>query len=837
MKRLVYILVVSILVFSCQKYDDTWIKDELSSVNQTIDKLEDLCSRYNSDIIAIQKIITAIQNNDMISNVLYQPEQNSLTLTFSKMGTVTINIKNGNDGEDVVTCPAISFKEDNDGVVYWTIDGEWLKDINGNKIPTAGKDGAPGKDGNNGKPGNNGTNGTSGQEAIIPQLKIEDDYWFISYDNGQNWDSLYKATGENGKNGVNGDSMITSFISDGNYVRIKLNDGSELAIPIEANILINIQEPDEDIIAGKAFSLSFEVSGIGSRPEMTCVGEHGWKGKVTWTSEMAGYITISTPEELVSGKVIIIASYGEYTAMKSVNFDYGDNTPEIMTIIEDLFEVDGSGGIVKVTMVTNQDYQIIIPENAQSWIKHVNTKALREDEILFGISPIKSGEPARSAKIEFKGTNINRSIIIHQRSKVVLESEIDANNIDGFQNPQNGIIVLQTATKGAGTDIIIMGDGFSKKDFVGELHYKNVMEQAYNDFFSVEPYTSLKEYFNVYYINAVSEDAHDAEPYYDSWGNQNGATNGNANTRFGTTFVAGSTSIDGDSNTVLEYAKQAIRYKGGEGGSPCGSEYEISTRANKALMIVMINVKCYAGTCYLAWTLDTYNDYGNAYSIAYCSLGNGRTSDQRKWTLVHEAGGHGFGKLADEYESYRITKFNTGMWDVLKQRQSYGVERNVNEYWTFEESLNWTGNITREYTNTGNVYWAPLLNISRNYEQSEGLGIYEGANTYSNLFCRPTSNSVMRNHHINNGQYFNAISRWAIWYRVMRLTYSTNITNFKESLNQFLEFDKNLSINVNVNSISHGAINDGSSNNDFMPLGQPKYQEMVWVGDELIPVE
>ena len=151
-------------------------------------------------------------------------------------------------------------------------------------------------------------------------------------------------------------------------------------------------------------------------------------------------------------------------------------------------------------------------------------------------------------------------------------TETQASNIDGFANPEDGIVVLQEATKGNGTDIIIMGDGFSESHFGKGGNYDRIMRQAYADFFSVEPYASLKDYFNVYYINAVSEDDHDATPLL------NGAIQGRANTVFSTQFTQNSTSISGDGSTVLSYATQAIRHKGGRGGTMCNDEYEISTR-------------------------------------------------------------------------------------------------------------------------------------------------------------------------------------------------------------------------------------------------------------------
>lgn len=365
-------------------------------------------------------------------------------------------------------------------------------------------------------------------------------------------------------------------------------------------------------------------------------------------------------------------------------------------------------------------------------------------------------------------------------------------NIDGLENPEEGVVILQEASIGSGTDIVIMGDGFSASTIhFGESgDYDDIMIQAYEDFFSVEPFKTLKPYFNVYYINAVSENEHDAQPYTDAYGNQNGAIQGTAVTKFNTQFTPGATTITGDNDKAISYAAQAIMAKGGNGGTECDENTAI-TRANKALIMVMVNVPCHAGTCTLAWDDDPSYDYGNAYSVAYTALGN--TDHGRKWTTIHEAGGHGFGKLADEYEGYSYTSFNTNTWTETSNRHSLGVYRNINEYWTEEDEAVWDG-IVWPYTTEENVYWSDLLDESLGYKESEELGLYKGANTVIHMFCRATPNSIMRNQFAENGQYFNAISRWAIWYRVMKLTGGTSASQFKDSFAQFIEFDKTLTI-------------------------------------------
>lgn len=416
--------------------------------------------------------------------------------------------------------------------------------------------------------------------------------------------------------------------------------------------------------------------------------------------------------------------------------------------------------------------------------------------------------------------------------------------VDGMENPENGIVVLQEAKIGKGVDIIIMGDGFAEEHF-SNGNYDAVMYQAADAFFSVEPYTSLRDYFNVYYIKAVSDENHDAVPYWSGGspgnGAQNGATMGTARTKFSTQLVPNSTSVSGNDAMVQEYMMQTIRYKGGKGGTPVSSEDEVRQRAFTALAIVQVNVKCYAGTCWMWYTNAT--DYCNSLSIAYTPLGNDSNGEQCRLTTIHEAGGHGFGKLADEYQGKSFTEFNTSdwnklstYWNDLRTYHTWGVDRNVNEYWTEEEAANWSG-FTWEYTTDQNVYWAELLRPEYSYSTTEGLSLYKGGNTFNHMFCRSTYNSVMSNQFGANGQSFNAISRWAIWYRIMKLAGATSAPDFKSSLNEFIAFDRTIQ---GWGGASSGAPIIGDENfveNKFMPLAPPVVKRGEWINGHFVEVE
>ena len=73
---------------------------------------------------------------------------------------------------------------------------------------------------------------------------------------------------------------------------------------------------------------------------------------------------------------------------------------------------------------------------------------------------------------------------------------------------QDGVVTtLQTATKGAGIDVVLMGDAYSDRQ-IADGTYKTDMEYIYNNLFAEEPYKSFKDHFNVHYVNVVSATEH-----------------------------------------------------------------------------------------------------------------------------------------------------------------------------------------------------------------------------------------------------------------------------------------------------------------------------------------
>ena len=210
-KLLAFAALFAVVALTSCKYDDDDLWNSVHGLENRVAKLEELCKQMNTNISSLQTIVTALQNNVYVTGTtpfMQDGKEIGYTITFSKGNPITIyHGKDGQDGEDGIT-PTISVKKDTDGVYYWTLNGEFIV-VDGGKIQAEGKD---------------GTNGTT------PQFKIENDYWFVSYNNGANWTQLGKATGEDG---IGGDSMFSGvdYETSTDYVIFTLSNGTQIKLP------------------------------------------------------------------------------------------------------------------------------------------------------------------------------------------------------------------------------------------------------------------------------------------------------------------------------------------------------------------------------------------------------------------------------------------------------------------------------------------------------------------------------------------------------------------------------------------------------------------------------
>lgn len=208
MKKILTLLVIGIVgLTGCRKFDDSALWNSIGDLDKRVERLEELCAKMNTNISSLQAIVHALESHDYIENVVSLPNGDGYIISFASGKDITIyHGEDGKDGTDGDT-PIISIKQDTDGVYYWTVNGEWLL-VEGKKVKATGE---------------NGNNGSDGADGVTPKFKIENGYWYISYDNGISWEQLGKATGEDGSNGQDG--VSPEFKIDNGYWYVSYDKG------------------------------------------------------------------------------------------------------------------------------------------------------------------------------------------------------------------------------------------------------------------------------------------------------------------------------------------------------------------------------------------------------------------------------------------------------------------------------------------------------------------------------------------------------------------------------------------------------------------------------------
>ena len=368
-------------------------------------------------------------------------------------------------------------------------------------------------------------------------------------------------------------------------------------------------------------------------------------------------------------------------------------------------EIEAEGGSVEATVRANISYTLSCEADWLSWEETPAEEWSTEHTITISAGQNESPQ-ARSALLLLQGGSLSCTLSVQQAG--ALESD-----------PLDGIATaLQTHSQGAGIPIVIMGDAFPRED-IESGQYQQLMSEAAETLFSEEPFALLREMFDVYCVNIVSG------PYEDFSSGES--------TTLGTWFGEG-TMVGGDISACRRYTLEAI------------AEEDLE----KSLTIVLMNRACHAGRCYMSFVhREDSSPSDCALGEAYAFLPLGTDPEDFASLLLHEAGGHGFGKLADEYA------YDTA--GIIPQSQ-------VDTYRSLQTLSHAYMNVSFD---SEELPWSHFLEDER--YRWDGLGCWEGACTYPLGVWRPSENSIMN----SAPRGFNAPSREAIYRRIQRLAFGS----------------------------------------------------------------
>lgn len=327
--------------------------------------------------------------------------------------------------------------------------------------------------------------------------------------------------------------------------------------------------------------------------------------------------------------------------------------------------------------------------------------------------------------------------------------QYDSENYDGE------VIVNQTATKGNGVNIVFMGDCFDAKD-IATGKYLDGINEAIGYYFDIEPYNSYKEYFNIYTVVGVSPDT------------GMGTVNTIKDAKFGSQYSLNG--IEPNTTVIYDYAMKASTVN--------------EDNLSQTLIVMVENTSDYGGICYM---------WGDGSAIAVCPMSRDAYPYDFRGIVQHEAGGHGFAKLGDEYiytnafiESCACANKHLDSFDAGKQ-------------------LGWYRNLsTNGDMNT--VEWSHLI---FHPDYSNIVDMYEGGYFHTRGIYRSEATSCMN----NNIPYYSAIQRQEMVERIMRYAGE--------------EFD--------IDAFYAKDVRDASNNNTLSRSAKPSFAEQVSARKQMAP--
>lgn len=240
-------------------------------------------------------------------------------------------------------------------------------------------------------------------------------------------------------------------------------------------------------------------------------------------------------------------------------------------------------------------------ESMPDWCELSQTSGGNKAEVTLTIKEMAKGSADRTGEIVFK---LKDEEYTHKCTVTQYD----------YEYGEDEWLTLQKATRGntGGINIVILGDGYDGKN-ISDGDYLTNIKQEVEYFFGIEPYTTYRDYFNVYTAFPLSTET------------GVGTVNTIRYNRFNTTYTGG-VGLRADYDAIFEYALNA----------PTVTRDNL----NQTLIIIVPNSTDYGGICQM---------WEDGSAIAFCPQSTYGYPLDSRGVIQHEAGGHGFGKLGDEY--------------------------------------------------------------------------------------------------------------------------------------------------------------------------------------------
>jgi len=314
------------------------VQAELDETHARLEALQKEAGSVNRELTSLNQILVELDDGHTV-NAVSPVEGVGYDLSF-KDGKV-VRITFGKDGTDGRVLP-LGVKEE-EGVYYWTVDGEFLLDAAGNKVRAGARQGVDG---------------------IVPQFKVEDGSWWVSADGGVTFEPVASCAEMEGFTVF----RTVDALSDPEKVLLTLQDGSSLELPRYVPVYLSFGEPQRNLLIapGERLPVEYLLKGSVAANAVVTTGTDGtYCSEIERWDSVSGLIWVTAPEEFVDGYVLLNAFADGYSTVQMLSFtrrEFGLPEDEPLTFAS-------AGGERRVPYTANFAFHVEVDNATRSWLR------------------------------------------------------------------------------------------------------------------------------------------------------------------------------------------------------------------------------------------------------------------------------------------------------------------------------------------------------------------------------------------------------------------------------------------------------------------------------------
>ena len=317
------------------------VQPELDETHAKLQALQELVGAVNWDLHILDLIVRELDDSHTILPESFHQTEDGYEVSFRDGKKIVIPF--GKDGVDGRMFVPVGVR-DEDGLYYWTVDGEWLLDAEGNRMRAGATDG------------------------FVPQFKVEDGSWWISLDGGATFSELAACDDMDGFGVFREVQQTTS-----GKVILTLWDGETVELWSQFPFRMSFEGPVRDtllIAAGELLPIPYKVivEGETDQPLVVTSGTDGvYLSSLEPVDDTTGVVKVQAPADYADGYILLSASCGGYSALKMITF-----RPRVVTLAESFVTVRLGSGSDPKNLPYQANFDYVVTPAQGSWLEVVS---------------------------------------------------------------------------------------------------------------------------------------------------------------------------------------------------------------------------------------------------------------------------------------------------------------------------------------------------------------------------------------------------------------------------------------------------------------------------------